>query len=1339
MNLNPGLVGALRGVVFATFVSIQPALNGPQALADPLGSAATHQSEPPHLERERDPYVPPRETQGRSPGMRGPGIGVQVNVDANGMNIIGDAANEPTIAIDPTNPNRIVIGWRQFDTVTSNFRQAGYAYSTDGGETWTFPGVLQPGIFGSDPVLDVDSNGVFYYGTLESNLCLKVFQSYDGGATWPFHTAAFGGDKEWMAIDRTGGPGNGNIYCAWQSGGMCLSGLFTRSTDQGATWMMPIGITNGPKFGAMHVAPNGDLLVVGTGMLGNMFVARSSNAESATTPTWDSSVVVPNMSGSLSGGLSSPNPSGLIGQPWIATHPSNASVVYVLSSMSGQAGVRFVRSLDGGQNWSYPIPLSDQFPSSSAHWQWFGTMSVAPNGRIDAVWNDTRDNSDYRVCRLYYSCSSDNGRTWTPNTALGPAWNSHVGFPDQNKIGDYYHMISDNLGANLAYAATFNSEQDVYFLRIPHDDCNSNLIRDDLDVLNGTSLDCNNNQTPDECEADCDRNGVPDECELVNNDCNGNLVPDSCEIAAYSAMDCNQNGALDNCDCLFSWKAIDEIQGIGGTVFSLIYWDQDQEGPGQPLLVAGGDFSLASDQIVNNIAMWDGMGWKPLGTGMNNDVNALAVFNGQLVAAGAFTTAGGASASRIAQWNGSNWQPLGPGLGSTVNALTVFNGELVVGGNFSSAGGVSTIGIARWNGAAWQTIGNGMNNSVYSLHTQSGELIAGGLFTMAGGISAARIARWNGIAWQPLGAGLSGGSSPTVHSIITYNGDLIAGGAFTSAGGVSASRIARWNGGAWSALGSGTSNTVRALAIQSNELVVGGLFTTAGGETVNRIARWNGTNWQAIGSGMDGGVYVLGVSKESIVAGGSFRNSGQSSMSGVAVWQDSEWQALGSGINDSISVLLPFKGHLMVGGLFNSIGGVTAHRLARFDGVRWHSLGAGMNGNVTALTVFNGELVAGGAFTTADGKVVNRIASWNGEVWSPMGAGMNGQVNALTVYNGELIAAGAFTTANNESMNRIARWNGFAWQPLGSGTGNTINALATFGSELIAGGAFSTAGGATARRIARWNGLAWQPLGDGLDATVNALVQSNGVLFAGGDFTRTGDPTVPRVTLERIGQWDGSRWKPVGSGFNGSVFSLVAGNGLIAGGTFSSADTISVKNIARWDGEFWTPLGSGLNESVTAIGSYNCNLYVGGTFTTAGGQASPFLARWGHPDCDDGNPCTVDTCAGGGCVSTPLGGDADGDGVSDCADNCPTVANADQLDTDRDGRGDACDCLSCPADLDASKGRDGRDIQGFVDCYTAQKPKSVGCACADMDESGLLDADDVALFVSELLAPADCP
>ena len=51
----------------------------------------------------------------RATVFRGSFTSVQVNVDENGQNILGDAANEPSIAVDSTRPGTIVIGWRQFD------------------------------------------------------------------------------------------------------------------------------------------------------------------------------------------------------------------------------------------------------------------------------------------------------------------------------------------------------------------------------------------------------------------------------------------------------------------------------------------------------------------------------------------------------------------------------------------------------------------------------------------------------------------------------------------------------------------------------------------------------------------------------------------------------------------------------------------------------------------------------------------------------------------------------------------------------------------------------------------------------------------------------------------------------------------------------------------------------------------------------------------------------------------------------------------------------------------------------------------------------------------------
>src|SRR5207244_45418 len=108
----------------------------------------------------------------------------QVNINSSGQNIVGDAANEPSICVDPTNGNKIAIGWRQFNSVSSNFRQAGWGYTTNGGTSWTFPGVLENNVFRSDPVLDSDDTGRFYYLSLLQSFFDNMWRSLNGGQTW---------------------------------------------------------------------------------------------------------------------------------------------------------------------------------------------------------------------------------------------------------------------------------------------------------------------------------------------------------------------------------------------------------------------------------------------------------------------------------------------------------------------------------------------------------------------------------------------------------------------------------------------------------------------------------------------------------------------------------------------------------------------------------------------------------------------------------------------------------------------------------------------------------------------------------------------------------------------------------------------------------------------------------------------------------------------------------------------------------------------------------------------------------------------------------------------------
>jgi hypothetical protein len=368
----------------------------------------------------------------------------QVNVDENGQNIVGDAANEPSIAVDPNDRNRMAIGWRQFDTVSSSFRQAGWGFTTDGGQSWTFPGVIEPGIFRSDPVLGADIYGNFYYNSLTNSptfMC-HVFKSTDGGSSWDGGTFAHGGDKQWMTIDKTNGPGIGHIYAFWTSSfSVCYPGFFTRSTDNGGSFEDCLTIPNDPYWGTLAVGSDGKLYI-GASIGSDFLVAKSTNAQdSSAIVTWGMATVV-NLDGSISFG-GGPNPGGLLGQTLIGVDTSDGPYhdnVYLLCSVnrnstSDPADVMFVRSTNGGVSWSSPIKINDD-PGTSAY-QWFGTMSVAPDGRIDIIWLDTRDNPGTYLSALYYSNSKDGGITWSQNEGLSDFFNPHIGWPQQNKMGDY--------------------------------------------------------------------------------------------------------------------------------------------------------------------------------------------------------------------------------------------------------------------------------------------------------------------------------------------------------------------------------------------------------------------------------------------------------------------------------------------------------------------------------------------------------------------------------------------------------------------------------------------------------------------------------------------------------------------------------------------------------------------------------------------------------------------------------------------------------------------------------------------------------------------------------------
>jgi len=86
-------------------------------------------------------------------------------------------------------------------------------------------------------------------------------------------------------------------------------------------------------------------------------------------------------------------------------------------TVSGVTDIYYYRSTDGGRTWTDRRNVTDDDPAQ-LFVQVFPNIAVAPDGRVDIAFFDTRNDPGTRANDVYYTSSSDNGTTWSKNVRM---------------------------------------------------------------------------------------------------------------------------------------------------------------------------------------------------------------------------------------------------------------------------------------------------------------------------------------------------------------------------------------------------------------------------------------------------------------------------------------------------------------------------------------------------------------------------------------------------------------------------------------------------------------------------------------------------------------------------------------------------------------------------------------------------------------------------------------------------------------------------------------------------------------------------------------------------------
>jgi len=562
-------------------------------------------------------------------------------------------------------------------------------------------------------------------------------------------------------------------------------------------------------------------------------------------------------------------------------------------------------------------------------------------------------------------------------------------------------------------------------------------------------------------------------------------------------------------------------------------------------------------------------------------------------------------------------------------------GALYAGGNFFTIGGLSRVGVAKLDSAGTGTVDPNWSTTVTPCSSVNACVLAlalgpGGVLYVGGEFTAVNFSTRNGLArvststgavdatWNPDPRLFNSNPGSVRALAVAADGALFVGGFFYTVGGQVRDGLAKL-----SAAGAGPSDvnwnpspgaTIQALALDStgNSLFVGGQFFSLGGQTRTSLAK--------------------------LAVGGT----------GAA---DANWNPalVSSSAFESITALaVEAPGSLLVGGTFSQIGGLARRNLARLSETGTGAADAGFDPApdrpVRAIArLANGDLEVGGSFLRIVGaqSLGQARLTGAGQLTRPRYTQSAATVNTIArTADGSVYVGGYFERANGQQRSALLKLKPDGtldpdWKPevLTSPTtlfGDVRVLVADGQGSLYAGGAFVSVGGLARANLAKIAAggvgvvdAAWNP---GANRTVESLAldAANGQLYVGGLFSTVGG--LPRNAIARVstsGTVDPT-WDPdadYGELYTPTVGAMVIGGDghLYVGGGFFSIGGLSVTGLAKLSTSGTGLAVAGWNSGLDGCFANLCvyalvpdgrgALYLGGYFTTVGGQARPKMAK----------------------------------------------------------------------------------------------------------------------------------